>query len=195
MNIWVTRHGQTDLNKARLMQGRTDAPLNETGRKQAESRRRLLLERHPGLVFDAVYSSPLIRAVVTASVIGGVPEEEVLTDSRLIETDFGRYEKRKYYLLGPGMTLYWACPELFPAPPGVETTSAMIERARSFLDELKSMPYENVLLTCHGGILRVLTGLLTDNPRGYQWRPKARNCEIRVVGSDSGKHRRIETLV
>lgn len=42
MKIWITRHGQTALNKQKLMQGLTDEPLNETGIQQAkEARKRL----------------------------------------------------------------------------------------------------------------------------------------------------------
>ena len=112
MKIWIARHGQTDLNYARRMQGRTDEPLNSTGISQAQAMRSLLLAEYGGLRFDAVFSSPLKRAVETASIIGGIPAEEVRIDSRLIETDFGIYEKRKYYLMGPAMTLYWALPGL-----------------------------------------------------------------------------------
>ena len=180
MKIWLTRHGQTDLNKARRMQGRSDIPLNENGRGQARAVRQRIEQEHPGLVFDAVYASPLRRAVETGSIIGGVPEEDVIRDARLIEADFGRYEKRKYYLLGPRMTLYWSCPELFPPPPTVESTEEMIRRAHGFLKELLEMPYENVLISCHGGILRVLRGYLEEAPRGYRWRPKPHNCELTV---------------
>ena len=192
MNIWLTRHGQTNLNKARLMQGRTDEPLNETGLAQAREMRKTLEEAHPGLHFDAVFASPLQRAVKTGAVIGGVPEESIFIDDRLIEADFGRYEKRKYYLLGPAMTLYWAFPEIFPAPRSVETTGEMIRRAHSFLKELEEKPYENVLVACHGGILRVLSGYMEDLPRGYKWRPKPHNCEVRVYESSGGRHRTLE---
>ena len=67
MEIWITRHGQTNLNKAHLMQGLTDEPLNETGILQAQEAR----ERIGEVRFDAVYASPLQRAVLTASIIGG----------------------------------------------------------------------------------------------------------------------------
>ena len=46
MKIWITRHGQTNLNKKHLMQGRTNEPLNDTGRMQAKEARK----RHPLLV-------------------------------------------------------------------------------------------------------------------------------------------------
>ncbi len=187
MQIWLTRHGQTDLNKKRRMQGRSDIPLNETGLEQARQMRRLLEEAYPGLHFDAVYASPLRRAVVTASVIGGVPEEDVLTDERLLETDFGRYERRKYYLMGPAMSAYWALPERFRAPATVESVASMTERAAGFLWELEQTGfekgYENVLVACHGGILRALCGYMADRPDGILWRPKPHNCEVRIYAS------------
>lgn len=195
MNIFLTRHGQTRLNKQHLMQGRSDEPLNETGRNQAAQMRKKLEEAHPGLVFDAVFASPLDRAVETGSIIGNVPREQILIDDRLLETDFGRYEKRFYYSLGLRMTLYWRFPEIFKAPPTVETVESMTARSRSFLKELEQKDYENVLVACHGGILRALCGYMADRKNGLYWRPKPKNCEIRVYESDHGRHRFLERLL
>lgn len=188
MKIWLTRHGQTNLNKQKLMQGRTDEPLNENGISQAKQAR----ENIGNVKFDAVYASPLRRAVTTASIIGNVDETSVIIDPRIIETDFGKYEKRKYFLMGLKMTLYWALPEIFPAPKSVETISSMVERSSSFLKELEAKGYENVLVTCHGGIIRALSGYLEDRSNGILWRPKPHNCEIRVYESVNGRHRRIQ---
>ena len=176
MKIWLVRHGQTDLNKAKKMQGRSDIPLNETGIAQAEGAAKKAGSVH----FDAVYASPLDRAVTTAAIIAGISKNEVCTDERIIETDFGKYEKRSYYLLGPAMTLYWALPEFFPAPRTVETISSMVERSSSFLKDLEKKDYENVLVSCHGGIIRALSGYLEGRPNGILWRPKPHNCEFRV---------------
>lgn len=194
MKIWLTRHGQTNLNKESRMQGRTDEPLNAEGLRQAEETRERLMAAHPGLVFDAVYASPLQRAVVTGSIIGGIPENEIIRDDRIIEADFGRYEKKKYIAVGPRMTLYWGFPEIFPPAPTAESTEEMIRRAHAFLRELEQKDYENVLVACHGGIIRVLTGYLEDAPRGYIWRPRPHNCEIRVYSSINGHHSYIETI-
>ena len=132
MKIWIARHGQTDLNRNRRMQGLTDCPLNEKGIRQARESRQNIGDVH----FDAVYASPLQRAQLTGSIIGGVELSDIIVDRRLIEVDFGRYEKRKYYLMGPAMTAYWAFPKLFPPPSGVETLDSMRERASSFLGRL-----------------------------------------------------------
>ena len=194
MKIWLSRHGQTNLNKARLMQGRTDEPLNETGIAQAKAMRAKLVQQHPGLHFDAVFASPLDRAVTTGSILGDIPKDQIFIDERLIEADFGKYEKRKYYLLGPFMTLYWALPEIFPAPATVETIASLVSRSSSFLKELEQKDYENVLVACHGGILRALSGYMENRPNGIQWRPKPHNCEVRVWESVQGTRRFIEKL-
>ena len=188
MKIWITRHGQTDLNRQKLMQGLTDAKINETGIAQAREARAQIGE----IKFDAVFASPLDRAIETASIIGGVDRDEVHVDARIIETDFGRYEQCKYTKMGPAMTLYWACPELFPAPKTVETIESMVARSRSFLQEIEACDYENVLIVCHGGIIRALCGYLEDRKNHIKWRPKAHNCEIRVYESVNGTHRFIE---
>ena len=190
MRIWVTRHGQTRLNRARLMQGLTDEPLNETGIRQATEAR----SKIGNIIFDAVYASPLDRAVKTGAIVGGVDPADVITDPRIIEVDFGKYEQKKYYLLGPAMTLYGALPEVFPAPKTVETTASMKARSSEFLRELEQKGYENVLISCHGGIMRAISGYLTDKKNGLMWRPKPHNCEIRVFEAKNGKHKLIRTI-
>ena len=190
MIIYLTRHGQTNLNKARLMQGLTDEPLNETGLAQARAMREKIGDVH----FDAVYASPLNRAVMTGAIIGGVDPSEVITDPRIIEADFGVYEKKKYFSLGPAMTLYWALPEIFPAPKSVETTASLRERSSSFLRELEEKNYGTVLIACHGGIMRALSGYLEDKKNGLAWRPKPHNCEVRVYEAKDGRHRTVERI-
>ena len=190
MIIYLTRHGQTNLNKARLMQGLTDEPLNETGLAQARAMREKIGDVH----FDAVYASPLNRAVMTGAIIGGVDPSEVITDPRIIEADFGVYEKKKYYLMGPAMTLYWTLPEIFPAPKSVETTASLRERSSSFLRELEEKNYGTVLIACHGGIMRALSGYLEDRKNGLAWRPKPHNCEVRVYEAKDGRHRTVERI-
>ena len=188
MKIWIARHGQTAHNKAKRMQGLTDEPLNELGLLQAKEARRKIGAQE----FDAVYASPLDRAIVTGSIIGSVPRSEVIVDERLIEVNFGIYELRKYYLLGPQMTLYWNFPTIIPRPSSVESIKSMVARSSSFLRELEQKDYENVLVACHGGIMRALCGYLEDAPNGLRWH-KAHNCEIRVYESIDGRHRFIQS--
>lgn len=189
MNIWITRHGQTKLNKTKLMQGRTDEPLNERGREQA----RLAHEGIGDVKFDAVYASPLDRAIETASIIAGVSRDEVIVEPRIIEADFGRFEMKPYAGLGFKMTAYWMFPELFKNPEGVESIESMVTRSHGFLKELEEQEYENVLVVCHGGIIRAMCGYLEDKKSKIKWRPKPHNCEIRVYESRNAEHKFVKS--
>ena len=86
--LYIIRHGQTAKNKQKVLQGRSDLPLNEEGRQQSLDAGAALREQ--GIKADRVYSSPLIRAVETAKLACGT--DDVMTDERLIEMDYGPYE-------------------------------------------------------------------------------------------------------
>ena len=173
------------------MQGQVDIELNERGIEQAEAIRK----RIGDVCFDAVYASPLNRAITTAQIVASVDRNAVITDERIIEADFGRFEGCKYHKMGIKMTLYWAFPEIFKAPDTVETVESMINRSRSFLREIENKDYENVLIVCHGGIIRPICGYLEERKNGIRWRPKPRNCETRVYESIDGKHRLIADYI
>ncbi len=72
--------------------GGINEPLNDTGRMQAREARK----RIEPIQFDAVYASPLDRAIETASIIGNVSKDQVIIDSRITEMEFGRYELKKW---------------------------------------------------------------------------------------------------
>ena len=175
MNIYITRHGETKYNKLSLMQGRTDEPLNETGILQAEKAKGELEK----IKFDAVYSSPLCRAVKTASIMGNISEDKIIQDERIIEVDFGPYELKPYGRLGLHMTLYWIYPFILKPPANVEALDTVTKRVSSFVNDLLTKDYENVLIVCHGGIVRVLSGIFENRKRKAKWFPKPHNCEIR----------------
>ena len=186
--VWLWR--QCSAHAKRMMQGRSDIPLNDVGLRQARERRKSL----GNIEFDAVYSSPLIRAVQTAEIIGNVDRKNIIRDERIIEADFGPYELLSYYGTGLPMIAYWSVTELFPAPKGVETIREMRERTTSFLRELEEKDYDTVLVACHGGIIRPIRGYLEGKKSGIIWRPRPKNCEIFVYESIDGKHRLIEDI-
>lgn len=174
MEIWIMRHGETDYNKSHLMQGQIDIPLNEKGRNQAEEKRK----EYADISFDAIYTSPLERAVETAKIFTGT--DRIQKDKRIIEAGFGVHEGVPYHEVGLHMLCYWTMPWLFTAPLTAETISSMKERVGNFFDELKEKPYERVLIVCHGGIMRVICGYLEKRKSGLKWYPKPKNCEVRI---------------
>lgn len=86
LRIYVARHGQTDWNVARRLQGGTDVPLNETGRRQAAE----LADRLAGVRVDRIYSSALQRSRQTAEALRGRAPIEALAG--LNEQSLGAFE-------------------------------------------------------------------------------------------------------
>lgn len=174
MKIYLVRHGETDLNKQNRMQSISDEPLNEKGIAQAQAAKQKIGDMH----FDAVYSSSLIRAITTASIIGGVDKSEIIIDDRIIEADFGKYEKKKYYLIGLPMILHWCLPEVFPPRKTVETVDHIKARANSFLEDLKTKDYDSVLIVCHGNFIRFFKHILLKDSKQATWKDFVENCEL-----------------
>ena len=86
--ILLVRHGETDWNRDRRVQGHTDVPLNETGREQA----RALAGELAGEPLAAVYSSDLSRALETATIVAEPRSLAVTTLPALREKHFGTWE-------------------------------------------------------------------------------------------------------
>jgi broad specificity phosphatase PhoE len=84
------RHGVTDWNRQGRFQGLSDIPLNDEGISQAQAAARRLQD----VPFDAIVSSPLIRAAKTAEIIASASGKPVSVDADLIECDFGSFEGR-----------------------------------------------------------------------------------------------------
>ena len=181
--IYIVRHGQTEKNKANVLQGRSDVPLNEVGIRQAEDVRDRF--RSLGIQFDKVYTSPLIRAVQTAKIIaeGASP----MTEGRLIEMDYGPYE---------GMDLAQPAPEVMaffqdfvhkPAPEGMEALSAVVTRLATFLEEIREEAVsQNILLSTHAIAMKGALEYLTPTSGGSYWSKYIGNCVVYTaeVGAD-----------
>ena len=86
--LYIMRHGRTDWNERHKLQGRTDIPLNEDGRRMAEAAR----EEYRDVPLDVCYCSPLVRAKETAEIVLRGRDILILTDDRLREMSFGEYE-------------------------------------------------------------------------------------------------------
>jgi probable phosphoglycerate mutase len=88
MTFYVLRHGQTDWNVQMRLQGSTDIPLNETGRRQAHVAANILASEG----ITRIIASPLSRALETARIVGAASGLMQVIDDRLIERNFGQFE-------------------------------------------------------------------------------------------------------
>jgi probable phosphoglycerate mutase len=150
--IWLLRHGETDYNRepARV-QGQTDIPLNDNGRRQAHD----VAERIDSCA--ALWSSGLIRALETARIVGGRIGREPQVDRRLAESARGGWEGRGWAEIAreepEGFAAWRAAGDGFRFPEG-ESLAEQQERVVAALEEIATGP-EPAVVVCHGGSIRV----------------------------------------
>ena len=173
--IYIVRHGQTALNKSGALQGRSDFPLNDNGRMQAENVPGWF--RKNGISFKKVYSSPLKRAVETAGIISG--SDAVETDERLIEMDYGPYEGYDFQESKPEIAEFFKDFVNNPAPEGMEQLSSVTARLGSFFEELRSLDIKgNVLVSTHAIAMKGALEYLTPDSKGSYWSKYIGNCAV-----------------
>lgn len=179
--IYIIRHGQTEKNRARTLQGRSDIPLNQEGRKQAAYVRDWF--RSENITFDLAFSSPLGRAVETAAIVAG--DCPIRIDQRLIEMEYGPYE---------GMDLTAPCPEvkLFfsdfvhnPAPEGMEPLADVVKRTGSFMEMIRQESKgKNILVSTHAIAMKGILENLMPESCGSWWSKYIGNCDVYRTEAD-----------
>lgn len=178
IKIFLIRHGQTRLNTKAVLQGRSDEPMNEQGIAQAEHAAEWF--RQQGILFDAVYSSPLIRAVKTAEIVSG--GAEILKDDRLLEMDYGPYEGISYYQLPPEAAWFFKDFVNHPAPEGMEPLQHVTERMGMFLEDIaRKAPAKSdmtILVATHAIALKGALEYLTPESGGSFWSKHLGNCAV-----------------
>lgn len=169
--LCLVRHGETDWNAAGRLQGSTDIPLNEHGRRQAlATAARLADER-----FDQIYSSDLGRAMDTARASAerlGLPIRPLAS---LRERDYGHIQGlthdealQRYPLLQPRLRAR----EPHATPPGGESLAVFSQRVQRAFEALaESHAGASLLIVSHGGVLdiayRLATGMPLEAPRDF----------------------------
>lgn len=150
----LVRHGQTDWNLQKRIQGSSDIPLNETGLGQARATGALLARR----AWDAAYASPLGRAMETARVIAaatGLGEPGAIAG--VTERAYGEAE---------GLTseeILTRFPEGVEIP-GQESRAEVVNRALPALEQLaRENPGRSLIVVSHGGVIGSLVRHVTDH--------------------------------
>ena len=152
MKLYIIRHGQTDWNIAKKIQGRQDIPLNERGHFQAQCLGKAM-ENRP---ITAVFSSPQIRAMETAIVVASPAGVPVIPVRDLMEINYGVWEgKTEEELLRDDRALYeaWWSHPAETAPPEGESINQVNERCRQAWKEIKPQLTGDAAIVAHGGLL------------------------------------------
>ena len=152
--LYLVRHGQTELNVQNILQGWQDSPLTERGREQALATRTAFAAH--GVAFDHVYSSPLGRARRTAELIVGEGRSIELVDD-LREWHLGSLEGTSNREMPPQP---WG---EYPVAFGGESEAQLRARMVAALSRIMARPQHNcVLAVSHGSacqeFLRCVTG-------------------------------------
>jgi len=177
--ILLARHGETDWNLERRVQGHTDRPLNATGRAQASA----LAEELADTPLDAVYSSDLVRAHETARIVAERQGLEVTAVPDLREREFGTWE---------GLTdreILDRFPQAHHGPWGDgETPEAMSRRVLEALRRIaETHPGATVLVVSHGGPLRAVLRSCDVAADG-----RIGNCEVVRLEAEDGALRSLD---
>ena len=187
MKIYLMRHGETDYNKKGLIQGSLDIPLNEYGIRLAELTRDGF--RKEGLKFDKAYCSPLIRARQTADILLEGQDTLISYDDRICEMNFGEGEGilLKDISIKPeyeNIDYLFHDPEKYVATEFGESYEALFQRVKDFLEQEiypKENTYENVLVCCHGGIIRAFLAFLKKLELSQFWNNHQPNCSVNII--------------
>lgn len=155
--FYIVRHGQTDWNAKKIIQGQIDIPLNKTGESQAQE----VANKLKNIKFDLAFSSDLLRAKRTAEIIALESKLAVETTKALRERAFGEFEGKRSQVF---FTYKKLLEELSheerikkKSTDDFESDEEVTVRVITFLRETAiANPGKNILVGTHGGILRMI---------------------------------------
>lgn len=179
--LYLVRHGETDWNAQRRIQGSTDIPLNDTGRRQAADAAELLARRR----FDAVVASPLSRAAETGAIIADrLGLTAPTTYPGLAERSYGEAEG----LTDTEVTARYPHDDI----PGRESRSALLARITETLAEI-AVRFDGgvVVVATHGAVIRSVvneaapgtadrhaTPIRNGSIHSFRWDPERFHAEL-----------------
>lgn len=198
MLLYIIRHGETNFNKEGRLQGHVDNPLNENGISLGQ----ITGEGLADIKFDAVYSSPLIRAMQTADLVTAPSRKKyeydlsIIEDDRLMEIDAGEWDGKiilpdKIEIDDPNYHKFFQDPEHFPGFPGGEDFDDLIKRTGEFFDELvqkEELKDKTVLVSTHGCAMRALLQKVYKEDLGFWHGKTPNNYAVNIVNIDGNEY-------
>ncbi len=163
MLLYFVRHGESAHNAEGRIQGQSDVPLSELGRRQSQAAADALADQ----AIDALYSSPLRRAMETAEPFAARTGIRIVTDPRLMEIDAGvfqdclRSELPKRY---PEEYHRWLSGDPDFTIPGGESRRALMVRGGEVLRAIRAAGQDQVVVVTHGGLLSAALKVLLEIP-------------------------------
>lgn len=178
--LYITRHGKTDWNNRHKLQGRTDIPLNEEGRKMAEQANAAYSNLH----LDICYCSPLIRAKETAEILLKNRNVPIIIDERLIEMNFGEYEglENSFSIPNCPINVIFKEPEKYIySVGGAETFEELYARTGDFIEKVlkpQLQQKKDILIVGHGAMNASIACQIKQLPIEQFWSIEIGQCQI-----------------
>ena len=168
--VYLVRHGTTEWNKEEIFRGRLDCKLNETGQAEA----RALAGYFTAIPLQAIYSSPLSRAMGTAQPIAEAKGLRVIPEPDFIDLDFGEWQGLPLKEVGERYSdlyrLWQEHPEAIHFPGG-ENLAQVRARAWEGLQKiLRDNPEGNVLILSHRVVTKILLCAVLGLENSYFWK-------------------------
>lgn len=186
--LYVTRHGETEWNVAKRMQGRKNSNLTEKGMLQAKQ----LGDHIKEMPLHAIYSSPSERTLHTAELIRGKRDIPIIADEHFYEINMGVWEgeiladlETKY---PEEVNLFWNEPHQFRSTSGesfFDVYSRVVEGINILLEKHKG---ESILVVSHAAAAKLLVGHFAGNSVEKVWHdPFMHSASLSVIEVEDGK--------
>ena len=182
----LARHGETAWNLGKVFRGRADVNLDEVGVKQAE----LLGKYLSNWELEAIYSSPLRRALDTANTVVRYHKVAVHIADGLTDLDYGEWQslpEQEVKRLYPALLNQWHNSPRSVIMPGGESLEDVTKRAVEVVDDIISRHRGDVLLVSHIVVLKVLICHLLGLDKSQFWNIRQDVCGITVFDYEDGR--------
>ncbi len=169
LEIYFIRHGESQGNREDRFRGRHDFPLNENGIRQAEA----LREELQTIQFDAIYSSPLSRALKTAEIVANRENLVVIEEgfNNIFLGDWQNTPKTKIKETYPGLWKLWTTEPEKLNFPGMETLQEVQKRSHQALMKLIEKHTEGkIAIVTHRAVIKPLFAVMLNIPQPYFWK-------------------------
>ncbi len=163
MLLFCVRHGESCYNAEGRLQGQSHTPLSPLGERQAQAAANALSNRP----IEAIYTSPLPRALQTAQAIGRALGLPIITDPRLMEIDVGIFQDLLHVDIAdrfPVESSAWKSSDPDYRIPDGESRRDLMLRGRAAFDEIRARGHEQAAVVSHGGLFAAAFKALLDVP-------------------------------
>ncbi len=183
MILYCIRHGESTYNAEGRVQGQSDVPLSDLGRRQGQAVAEALAE----VGLEVIFSSPLRRAYETAEIVARRTGAPIRTDPRLKEINAGIFQDRlRSELLAQFPEDYrrWTSGDPDFVIPGGESRRQLAERGVAAFRDIIASGYERVAVVSHGRLLVVTLKSLLDSSDASRLPAALQNASITTVEVD-----------